>query len=91
MCAARWEEAERGCRLGGSTQNAAELHTVTPTSPTHVLEAVERRERERGRERVETEGTRGESLREWAKEREWCGLVLQKQGTSSRCQQQQEL
>ncbi|CAN0422545.1 unnamed protein product, partial [Ectocarpus sp. 12 AP-2014] len=23
--------------VGGSTQNAAELHTVTPTAPTHVL------------------------------------------------------
>ena len=52
---------------------------MTPTTPTHVLEAVlERRERERGREGVETEGTRGESLREWVKEREWCGVVLQK-------------
>ena len=36
------------------------------------------RERERGRDGVETEGTRGESLREWVKEREWSGVVLQK-------------
>ena len=36
------------------------------------------RERERGRDGVETEGTRGESLREWVKEREWCGVMLQK-------------
>ena len=27
---------------------------------------------------METEGTRGESLREWVKEREWCGVMLQK-------------
>lgn len=39
---------------------------------------LKRRERERGRDRVETEGTRGESLREWAKERERFGVLVQK-------------
>ncbi|CAB1107415.1 unnamed protein product [Ectocarpus sp. CCAP 1310/34] len=52
-----------------------------PTAPTDVLGAVlEHRKRERGSDGVETEGARGESVREWVKEREWCGVVLQKGG-----------
>lgn len=75
---ARWGRCEMSSN-SGQHANAAELRTVTPNAPVHLLKAVhERQQNKRGRGRVETKGTRGESLRQWVKEREWCGMVLQK-------------